>query len=148
MIVVADTSPLNYLILIERIDILPALYGEVLIPQAVLRELLSVDAPAPVRLWAEDPPAWLSTKEVAIVSFEGALDVDPGEREAIQLAIDHGRAQILIDERVGRLLTARHSLDVTGTIGILEDAEDAGLLDSRKPSINSCEQRTARLRLC
>ena len=39
MIVVADTSPLNYLILIDEIDLLPALLGKVLLPYAVFREL-------------------------------------------------------------------------------------------------------------
>ena len=39
MIVVADTSPLNYLVLIGQIDVLKHLYGQVLIPPAVLAEL-------------------------------------------------------------------------------------------------------------
>ena len=39
MIVIADTSPINYLILIGEIDVLPALYGQVLIPPSVREEL-------------------------------------------------------------------------------------------------------------
>ena len=35
MIVVADTSPINYLVLIKEIEILPRLYGKVVIPQTV-----------------------------------------------------------------------------------------------------------------
>ena len=35
MIVVADTSPINYLVLIKEIEILPKLYGKVVIPQTV-----------------------------------------------------------------------------------------------------------------
>jgi predicted nucleic acid-binding protein len=38
-VVVADTTPLNYLIIIDRAEVLAALFGEVLIPQAVLEEL-------------------------------------------------------------------------------------------------------------
>ena len=38
MIVISDTSPLNYLILIECIDVLPQLYGRVVIPEGVLAE--------------------------------------------------------------------------------------------------------------
>jgi len=56
MIVVADTSPLNYLVLIGCIDILPQLHQKVLIPSAVRRELLSVSAPPEVRAWALNPP--------------------------------------------------------------------------------------------
>jgi len=32
MIVVADTSPINYPILIQEVDILPKIYGRVVIP--------------------------------------------------------------------------------------------------------------------
>lgn len=49
MIVVADTSPINYLIRIGQIDVLPALYGRVLVPQSVWEELTDLRAPAPIR---------------------------------------------------------------------------------------------------
>jgi predicted nucleic acid-binding protein len=39
MIVIADTSPLNYLVLIGEAEVLRRLYGQVVIPEAVLREL-------------------------------------------------------------------------------------------------------------
>jgi len=38
MIVIADTTPLNYLVLIDQVQILPQLYGRVLIPLAVWEE--------------------------------------------------------------------------------------------------------------
>jgi len=44
MLVVADTSPLNYLILIDLIDLLPRLYGEIAVPQAVMHELQQLPA--------------------------------------------------------------------------------------------------------
>jgi len=46
-VVVADTSPLNYLILIEAIDLLPRLYRRIVIPVEVLTELLDKGAPPP-----------------------------------------------------------------------------------------------------
>jgi predicted nucleic acid-binding protein len=59
MIVAADTSPLNFLVLLGYIEILPKIHGEVLIPQAVLDELQDSDAPVEVRAWVSAPPAWL-----------------------------------------------------------------------------------------
>lgn len=59
MVVVADTSPINYLVLIDRIGILPQLYTRILIPTAVLEELKHPVAPEPVRDWAAHPPSWL-----------------------------------------------------------------------------------------
>ena len=53
MIAVSDTSPICYLILIGEIDILPRLFDQVLVPQAVLTELRHVDAPEPVRDWVQ-----------------------------------------------------------------------------------------------
>jgi hypothetical protein len=59
MIVVADTSPLNYLVLLGHIEILEKIYAEVVVPQTVLDELQDGDAPAEVRAWFSTPPAWL-----------------------------------------------------------------------------------------
>ena len=59
MVVVADTSPLNYLVLIEHVGILPRLYARVLIPPAVLSELTHPAAPRSVREFAANHPGWL-----------------------------------------------------------------------------------------
>lgn len=56
MIVISDTSPLNYLILIECIDVLPALYGHVVIPKGVLAELQRDSTPQVVKEWIAAPP--------------------------------------------------------------------------------------------
>jgi len=45
MIIVADTSPINYLVLIKEIEILPKLYGKVVVPGTVREELLRPVAP-------------------------------------------------------------------------------------------------------
>jgi predicted nucleic acid-binding protein len=55
MIVVSDTSPIRYLILIEAIDVLSKLFGEVLIPPAVVAELVHTSAPLAVRAWMAPP---------------------------------------------------------------------------------------------
>ena len=59
MVIVADTSPINYLVLIDHIGILPRLYTRVLIPPAVFDELTHPAAPSPVREWTERHPIWL-----------------------------------------------------------------------------------------
>ena len=62
-VVIADTSPINYLLLIGEIAILPVLYGQVFIPPEVLAELSDADAPAEVFNWAQLPPAWLQVRQ-------------------------------------------------------------------------------------
>ncbi len=51
MIVIADTAPLHYLVLIDQDELLPALYTRVFLPEAVLRELSATSAPAKLTKW-------------------------------------------------------------------------------------------------
>ena len=130
MIVVADTSPLNYLILIGHADVLAALFERVLVPQAVLDELSSPRTPAGVIAWMSSPPSWLKVQ----ARREGLFGIDPsldaGEREAISLALEL-RASALMDEISGRREAKRHGLEVVGTLGILERAHALKMLDLR-----------------
>ena len=59
MIVVSDTSPLHYLILLEVVDALPNLFGQVHAPPMVIQELKHARAPETVRQWVLSPPEWL-----------------------------------------------------------------------------------------
>ena len=61
-VVVADTSPLNYLILIDAIDLLPRLYGRIIIPAEVLNELIDDGAPRRVSDWAIQLPEWVEVR--------------------------------------------------------------------------------------
>ncbi len=67
-VVVADTSPILYLILIEWIDLLPALFETVILPSAVETELKASKVSASVRQWIESPPAWLEIRNDSRVS--------------------------------------------------------------------------------
>jgi predicted nucleic acid-binding protein len=84
--VVADTSPINYLVLIDQIEILSRLYTRILIPPAVLKELKHPVAPEPVRDWAAHPPRWLEV--LTPKSSINVAQLDLGESEAIALATE------------------------------------------------------------
>jgi len=133
MIVIADTSPLNYLIRIAHIDILPQLYDRIVIPPSVLVELRSPGAPEAVRHWIEKPAAWLDiqapqqTPDLALLEAK----LGPGEQEAILLAQEVKADELIIDEQRGRREAARRHIRVTGTIGVLRAAAKSGLLDLR-----------------
>src|SRR5471032_1777968 len=62
MIVVADATPLRYLVPIDETDILPALYDRILIPPAVLKELTQPRTPPRVQLWIAGLPGWLQVR--------------------------------------------------------------------------------------
>jgi predicted nucleic acid-binding protein len=128
MIVIADTGPLNYLVLIGSVDVLKPLYTRVLVPEAVVKELRAAGAPGLVHLWIARPPAWLEVRP------DPPLDptlwfLDLGESAALTLAQLLDADQLLIDDWAGPAEAARRSLRVTGTLGVLADAHQAGLLD-------------------
>ncbi len=95
-VVIADSSPLDYLTLIGSVDVLQ-LYGVVVVPQQVISELIEPAAPYEVRRWASDLPHWIEVR-VAIVSDDDMMRLDPGERAAIALAQSVRAALLLIDE--------------------------------------------------
>ncbi len=129
MIVVADTSPLNYLILLGHSEFLPELYGGVLVPDAVLLEMQHPETPLKVSSWAASPPAWLERTTVKQLDASLAAELGRGEREAISLALELHADVLLIDERAGRREAETRHLSVAGTLIVLLEAGLRGHLD-------------------
>jgi predicted nucleic acid-binding protein len=132
MIVVADTSPLNYLILIEHVEVLRELYTSVLIPPAVHMELLASHAPDPVRAWAAVPPSWVEIRTPSTPLLSVSAKLGLGEHEALTLAQTLTAPLLLIDEIRGRREARRLGIRVTGTLGILQEAHDRHFLNLRE----------------
>lgn len=129
MIVVADTSPINYLVQLEYAELLQAIYGEVSIPSAVIQELGHPGAPTIVRMWAERIPRWMNVSDPKkIVEFE-RKDLDLGEQHAISLALEISAGLLLADDQAARMEAARFKLETTGTLGVLLAASRRGLVD-------------------
>lgn len=144
MIVVADTTPLNYLVLIGQIELLPALYRSILIPLEVHAELLRAKAPTEVRRWAGNLPAWCEARGVTSTADASLSELDAGERDAILLALETGVDTLLIDESEGRREAMRRNLRVTGTVAVLEKAAQRGWIDFRA-TLQRLEQTSFRL---
>jgi predicted nucleic acid-binding protein len=129
IVVVADTSPLNYLIQINCDHVLPALYERVLVPAAVVEELQHPRTTAAVRTWLAHTPSWLVVERVDEPVDAELARLDPGERQAIQLAKRAHADLLLMDERLGVRIARAHGLAVTGTLGSLLQAARRGLVD-------------------
>lgn len=127
--VVADTSPLRYLVLIEVIDILPRLFGRVLIPEIVGAELDRLSTPVPIRKWLASAPAWLEQRADPPAAGILPPQLGAGERAAIWLAQAIGDALLLIDDRAGIEAARARGLQATGTLGVLVRAAQADLVD-------------------
>lgn len=127
ILVVADTSPIHYLLIIQEIDVLARLYDHVVIPSAVYRELTHPHAPALARTWVSSLPKWAEVRAASQVELGGVLD--PGEAEAIALAQELKADSVLLDEAEGRQEALRRGLAVSGTVGVLEKAAERDLVD-------------------
>jgi len=119
MIVVADASPLNYLIQISCDKLIRDLYRRVLVPASVMEELGHPLAPASVAGWLLHLPAWIDVRAVRFREDETMKALDRGERDAIQLAEEEEANLLLIDERRGRSEAKRRGISTMGTVGIL-----------------------------
>lgn len=129
-LVIADTGPVNYLILIGCIGLLPRLFQTVILPSAVEAELADADAPVVIRDWIANPPKWLEIRTDQAAAPDPSLEaLDGGEKAAIALAEALRADLLLMDDRDGVLAARKKGIHVTGTIGVLDLAAERGLVD-------------------
>jgi len=136
VIIVSDTLPINNLAAINHL--LHQLYGTVLIPEAVYRELTDPNFPVAGATEVQTFD-WIKTCAVSDRPLVEALsnELDIGEAEAIALAVEISADQMLIDERQGRLVASRFNLRFTGLLGILIEAKSRGLIIEVKPVLDA-----------
>ena len=124
-LVIADTGPVNYLILIGHIDVLPRMFERVALPTAVQSELSNSLAPPAVQRWIADFPAWLEIAQTPAVPL--LTGIHKGKAAAIALAAAMHADLLLMDDRRGLRAAKQQGLRVTGTLGILDLAAQRGL---------------------
>ena len=129
MIAVADTSPFCYLIVIDEVDVLQKLFRQVVVPSAVIAELLHEYAPDAVRGWAANLPSWVSVRENPVRNTAGLEKLQVGEQAAILMAESISAELILLDEKSARRIAAQRGLRITGTLGVLGEAALRRLVD-------------------
>lgn len=132
---VTDTTVLLFLYRIERLDLLQALFREVLVPASVVAEIanarrLGHDVPAlPEYAWLRRsspdhvPPAWL------------AMDLGPGELGAMALARESEGGVLLLDDRRAKRVAEAAGLETWGTLSVLLEAKRAGHVERIAPLI-------------
>lgn len=142
MIVVSDTTPVISLMKAGQLELLQKLFGVVCIPEAVYRELTDNEAfYEEVKMIQECEFLYVeevdNRKSVTILRNFTGLDV--GESEAIILADEKNSDVLLMDEHKGRQVAKKMGITITGTIGILAQAFDEGML-TRK-DVEGCMER-------
>lgn len=133
MLVISDTSPLTALLLTRREMLLRQIFDRVVIPPAVQGELLRVHSVLPS--WIEI----IAPRAIPTSITEAGLD--PGETEAIALALELHPDAVLIDERLGRRVATRHGLHVTGLLGFLVLSKQRKLISDVVPVIREFQTK-------
>ena len=139
MIVVSDTSPISNLLTVGQVQVLPAIFQQVYIPQEVWQELAAFHA----HLDPLKHASWLAVKTVTNQTLMQQLrqDLDAGESAAIALAIELSIPVILMDEKVGRRFARKYNLRTTGLLGVLLEAIAQGHLPAVKPIMDQLRQQ-------
>jgi predicted nucleic acid-binding protein len=145
VIVISDTSPLHYLVMIGHIEVLPKLYGQVICPPEVVAECLHPHTPAPVRVWASLLPTWLQVEACSTWTDPRLQKLDPGEAAALRLAHDKQADLVLMDERRGRETATDLGFKVAGVVAVLADAASNGLLDFDAAVVALCQTTNFRI---
>lgn len=132
---ISNTSPFLYTYRIGGLDWLPGLFGEMWIPDAVAQEL---DAGRRAGYDVPDPYAyeWVRIVEpVALPPRWLALDLGAGELAAMALALENPTRVVLLDDLLARRTAKAAGLDVWGTLRVMLEAKNLGMVGSIAPLV-------------
>ncbi len=145
-VVISDSSLLIHLSQIGCLNILKELFGKILIPPAVYREVVIDGLERPGSREVKEA-SWIKVVEVRNMHLKRILQLslDEGEAETIVLALEINADRVLLDDREARLQAKRLGLRVTGTLGVLLRAKKLGLVGSLKEELNKLRESGFRI---
>jgi len=144
MIAVSDSSPLVCFAILGMLDVLDDIIEEIVVPSAVYEEIS-----VPKKPYSEELKLFLKDRQIQVknkiaVTLLGK-EIDPGEAEAIVLAIEKNIEDILIDDPKGRKAARTHGLSPIGTIGVLLQAKKTGHIKQVKPLLDKLIKNRIRI---
>jgi predicted nucleic acid-binding protein len=140
--VICNTSPLLYLHQVSQLDLLGKLYGAVIVPRAVEKELLAgqdrgLDVP---EISAID---WIHIRAPMGGNILPAIvDLGRGEAEVIALGLELEGSLLVLDDQLARKIAKINQLYYTGTVGLLIRAKQRGFLHSVRPVLEQLQKTT------
>jgi hypothetical protein len=143
--VICNTSPIQYLHQLGHLDLLRALASDIRVPCSVASEIdrgisLGVDLPSLTSL------PWIGVHAVQSCVHQNWINkLGLGEAEVLQLALETPGSLVVLDDRVARRIADSHKLPIKGTIGLLLDAKNAGLVTAIGPLLDRLDKLGFRL---
>jgi predicted nucleic acid-binding protein len=144
-LVISNTTPIISLALVGRLDLLEKLYGNVLVPPAVVAEVLA-GGQFGIGVLEFQQATWFSQTPLADPRRADLLvDLDRGEAEVIALAQEINADLVILDERLGRRHAQRLGLEITGTLGVMLKGKQLGFVPEVKPLVERLQKGGIRL---
>jgi predicted nucleic acid-binding protein len=143
--IICNTSPFQYLHQINQLGILHALAGQIIVPPAVVDEIavgrsVGIDLPDLSQL------DWVSVRSPAGQSALPLIpDLGAGESEVLMLGLEISDASVILDDRLARRVAESLNIRLTGTLGLLLDAKQAGLISQIRPLLDQLQALRFRL---
>ena len=131
---IANASPLIALANVDRLSILSEGGARVLLPEAVVREVMAGRGDDPARMALVE--GWGEVVEVEAVPptvIEWGLGA--GESAVIALALQHASSEAVLDDAQARRCASVHGLKVIGTLGLVVRAALRGSFPEAGPII-------------
>ncbi len=138
MVVVSDASALILLAKVGQLGLLKALYGHVLIPDQVFDDVV-VKGNGRAGASEVQTAEWIEVRHATNEPLVEELqrELDRGEAEAIALAVELRADLLLLDERRGRMVASRYTVQIIGVAGALVEAKYRNLLSDLRPVLNA-----------
>lgn len=145
-IVVSDTTAITHLAKVGALNILQKLYGEILIPEAVMAELAQVKRTQPGALQVLNS-SWIKVVEIRNQTVVRKLTrhLDLGESEAIALSLELNADVLIVDEIAGRTVAKKLLRSIIGMVGVLLEAKKKGHVAAVKPYLDKLRSTGFRL---
>jgi hypothetical protein len=146
VIIVSNTTPLSELAKVGQLNLLPEIFGRIIIPVEVYNEITTGNHPA---VKAVQSVEWIDVlaiqTQTKVLQLQREFKLDLGESATIILAEELKANRVLIDEKLGRKVAQSRNLPVTGTIGLLLVAKQKGIITEIKPILDQFLQQGKRI---
>jgi predicted nucleic acid-binding protein len=133
--IIADTRCIILLDKIGELKLLNALFGTIIITEEIAKE------------FGLPLPEWFNIIEPNDKKYQSIIEnsIDKGEASAIALALELDDSLLIIDDLKGRKLALQLGIKITGTIGIIVEAKNAGIVKAVRPLITKIKKTNFRI---
>ncbi|MEM8642853.1 MAG: DUF3368 domain-containing protein [Cyanobacteria bacterium P01_G01_bin.54] len=136
--VIMNTSPLIVLFNSQQEDLLPQLFSEIIVPEAVIAEVTQGKSDRAAQSVLQTD--WLKQQPVEINSTVAAWDLGKGETSVISCAIAYPGYCVVIDDRAARRCAKSFTIPTLGTGRVIVLARQRGLISSVGARLDRIQQ--------